>query len=199
MCQQIVLRPHSHVLKHNVNSVWLFLHSLSTFPCKIHYRIKRVYTGRRNKLQRWGERVIVKRTLPIPALKLTWGLLKLQPDIRLDKDARKGHYVATGDSIPLPYFTCPALVPSFQPWTCQGFSGWGAPWMQVSKRSPQTRPAPFSLGCPSLIPTFALSLTHARKNNKLGLIFAPNITLTTEELVRHYKSAPKSLDGFLLK
>lgn len=124
MCHQIVLRPHSHVLKHNVNSVWLFLHSLSTFPCKIHYRIKRVYTGMGNKLQRWGERVIVKRTLPIPALKLTWGLLKLQPDIRLDKDARKGHYVATGDSILLPYFTCPSLVPSFQPWTCQGFSGW---------------------------------------------------------------------------
>ncbi len=129
----------------------------STFPpCKIHYRIKRMYTGRGNKLQRWGERVIVKRTLPIPALKLTWGLLKLQPDIRLDKDARKGPYVATGDSIPLPYITCPSLVPSFQPWTCQEFSVCGAPWMQVSKRSPRTRPAPCSLGCPSLIPTAAL-------------------------------------------
>lgn len=61
------------------------------------------------------ERVIVKRTLPIAALKLTWGLLKLQPDIRLDKDASKGHYVATRDSIPLPYFTCPALAPSLKP------------------------------------------------------------------------------------
>ncbi len=104
MCHQIVLRPHSHVLKHNINSVWLFLHSSQLFsPCKIHYRIKRVYTGRGNKLQRWGERVIVKITLPIPALKLTWGLLKLQPDIRLDKDARKGPYVATGD-YPSPLF-----------------------------------------------------------------------------------------------
>lgn len=124
--------------------------------------------GRGNKLRRWRKRVIVKKTLPIAALKLTWGLLKLQPDIRLDKDARKGHYVATRDSIPLPYFTCPSLAPSLQPWTCQEFSGWVSEGPLECKwaRGPfgfarhLASPASFSLVCPSLIQTFALSLTH---------------------------------------
>lgn len=151
------------------------------------------------------ERVIVKRTLPIAALKLTWGLLKLQPDIRLDKDASKGHYVATRDSIPLPYFTCPALAPSLKPWTCQEFSVWGAPWMQVSERSHRIRPTSRQPGfvftpLPISHPNFcALTHTSTQKVKKKSFIFAPNTTLTTEELVRHYKSAPKSLDGFLLK
>lgn len=143
-----------------------------------------------------------------PALKLTWGLLKLQPDIRLDKDARKGHYVATRDSIPLPlpYFTRFSLFPTLNLSGVQWLSVWGAPWMRVSERSPQIcpksqQPSFISLHCPSL---FLLSLTltraHARSNpTKLSYIFSRNTTLTSEELLTRYQSAPKSLDGFPLK
>lgn len=158
-------------------------------------------------MQRWRERVIVKRTLPIAALKLTWGLLKLQPDIRLDKDARKGHYVATRDSIPPLISLVPLSLPLsnlelVRSSVAECLRGpLDASEREVPSDSSDISPAPasFSLRCPSLIQTFALSLTQAHKNNKRSFISAPNITLTTEELVRHYKSAPKSLDGFLLK